>query len=200
MRKLAVIFILMLGTAVMLAACSSASDTSQGSTAADVQTHPAEKAEEKPGDIDKEPVQEETKALLIEPEQLITQEEAEALLGEPLVGNKTENATVGQKILFYEAADGNSLQYLQISITQQAFMAAGSNSTPEQLYRDICAAFEASPVSNLGDEAQIIPSGYQILYNGYYLAVTAGYTNDDEGIMQEASQNAVNKLKALLGK
>jgi|GEM_PF-2720977 len=111
---------------------------------------------------------------LIEPEQLITQEEAEALLGEPLVGDKTENPVIGQKIYFYEAVDENSDQYLQISVTQQAFMAEGSASTPEQLYEDICAAFEPEAVSGVGDEAQIIPSGYQIMCNGYYLTMPYG--------------------------
>jgi hypothetical protein len=138
--------------------------------------------------------------MLIEPEQLITQEEAEALLGEPLVGEKTEQPAVGQKIYFYEAADENSDQYLQISVTQDAFMAEGSANTPQQLYEAICAAFEAEPVSGLGDEAQIIPSGYQIMCDGYYLAVSAGYTKDDEGIMSEASNTAAANLKTLLGK
>lgn len=79
-------------------------------------------------------------------------------------------------------------------------MPEGSPNTPESLYQSICGAFEAEPVSGIGDEAQIIPSGYQIMCDGYYLAVTAGYTSDDEGIMSEASQTAVKNLKALLGK
>ncbi len=203
MKKLTVLMILVLCALMLFAGCSGVSGTpKQDGSEAVAQTQPTEN-EDETADAS-EPAQTEAvqvpASALIEPEQLISQEEAEALLGEALVGEKSENPVVGQKIYFYESADENSDIYLQISLTQQAFMAEGSTSTPQQLYQAICDAFEAESVSGLGDEANIIPSGYQIMCDGYYLTVSAGYTNDDEGIMSEASKTAVANLKALLGK
>lgn len=187
---------------LLLMGCSGNAGASNSKSAetVDSQTQAAEEESAETAAVqESEEVQQNTSAL-IEPEQLISQEEAEALLGEPLVGEKKEESVVGLKIIFYKAADENSNQYLQISLTQQAFMPDGSTITPESQYQAICGAFEAEPVSGLGDEAQIIPSGYQIMCDGYFIEVAAGFTSDDDGIMSEASQTAVKNLKALLGK
>lgn len=200
MKKKLVLLLVTIFVTVLFTGCSGAPKP-EGSVAVEAQTQATENEDETADASD--PAQTESAQVqasaLIEPEQLITQEEAEALLGEPLVGKKTENPVVGQKIYFYESVDESSNQYLQISVTQQAFMAEGSASTPQQLYQAICEAFEAEPVSGLGDEANIIPSGYEIMCDGYYLTVSAGYTSDDDGIMSEASKTAVANLKALLG-
>lgn len=203
MKKLTVLMILVLCALMLFAGCSG---TPKQDGSVDTQSQATEETGENAGESEaQEQAQEQqgqadtAASALIEPEQLISQEEAEALLGETLKGKKTENAVVGQKIYFYESADESSNQYLQISLTQQAFMAEGSANTPQQIYQAICDAFEAEPVSGLGDEANIIPSGYQIMCDGYYLAITA-HTSDDDGVMSEASKTAVANLKALLGK
>jgi hypothetical protein len=202
MKKITVLIILTLCALMLFAGCSGASDAQKpaGSDAVDAQAQATENAEESAEASEPVQTQAAQASALIEPEQLISQEEAQSLLGEPLIGEKTEQPAVGLKSYFYEAADEGSDKYLQISVTQDAFMAEGSANTPQQLYEAICAAFEAEPVSGLGDEAQIIPSGYQIMCDGYYLTVSVGYTNDDAGIMSEASKTAVANLKALLGK
>lgn len=197
MKKMTAIVTVLLGVILLFASCSG--NTTKPSEAVEALTQASEEDMTESQDAQVPAQTEAATTALIEPEQLISLEEAEALLGEKLTGEKSENPVVGQKIYFYESADESTDQYLQISVTQQAFMSEGSASTPQQLYNDICAAFEAQPVSGLGDEAQIIPSGYEIMCNGYYLSITAGYTNDDDGIMSEASKTAVENLKALLG-
>lgn len=201
MKRISAILAVLLCMLLLLGCSGNAGPSNSKSTeTVDSQTQAAEEeSAETAAAQESEEVQQNTSAL-IEPEQLISQEEAEALLGEPLVGEKKEESVVGLKIIFYKAADENSNQYLQISLTQQAFMPDGSTITPESQYQAICGAFEAEPVSGLGDEAQIIPSGYQIMCDGYFLEVAAGFTSDDNGIMSEASQTAVKNLKALHGK
>ena len=198
MKRITAILAILLCILMLLAGCDASK--SVDSASADAQTEATEDESEAAADAQASELSQAPSSALIEPEQLISQEEAEALLGEPLVGEKKEQSAVGLKIIFYEAANENSLQYLQISVTQQAFMPAGSPNTPESLYKAICEAFEAEPVSSIGDEAQIIPSGYQIMCDGYYLAVTAGYAKDDDEVMKLASETAVKNLKALLGK
>ncbi len=204
MKKTVAILVLLLCAVMIYSGCATASRPPETADSADVKTQDIDRIDDQNDSDKQEPaqdVQAETgSSELIEPEQLISQEEAEALLGEPLVGEKTDNDAVGQKIYFYEAVDESSDQYLQIGVTQQAFMAEGSALSPQQLYESICAAFEPEPVSGLGDEAQEIPSGYQIMCDGYYLTVTAGYTSDDKAIISDASKTAVANLKALLGK
>jgi hypothetical protein len=199
MKKIMTLLIVMLCAIMLFTSCSGDTGTpkSEESGAADAQSQATEEESAEAAD-ESEQVQAPA-AAMIEPEQLISLEEAEALLGEKLTGEKSENAVVGQKRYFYKSADDSSDQYLQISLTQQAFMPEGSAFTPEQLYKDICAAFEGEPVTGLGDEAQIIPSGYQIMCEGYYLTVMVGYTSDDDAILSEASKTAVENLKALLG-
>ncbi len=199
-KKLSAIWTILLCVLLLLAGCSGSAGPSKAESSETVDAQSQATEEE---DSEATAAAESGQApasTLIEPEQLISQEEAEAFLGEPLVGEKKENSAVGQKIMFYKAVNENSFQYLQIAVTQQAFMPEGSSSTPESIYKSVTGAFEAEAVTGLGDEAQVIPSGYEIMCDGYYLEVTAGYTTDDAGIMSEASKTAVNNLKALLGK
>ena len=70
---------------------------------------------------------------IIEPKQLISKQDAEQLLGEAVKeGEKSEQPATGQKICFYYAQNEDSLSFLQISITQTAFMKSSSQ-TPESI-------------------------------------------------------------------
>lgn len=141
-------------------------------------------------------------APLIEPEQLISKSDAEALLGIKVAeGKKTDNAAVGQKLCFYDAADDDSDKFLQIAITQQAFMPSGSPNTPESIYHSTKAAFDAVEVEGLGDEAVLITGGYYILCDGYLLQIFAGNTQEQATIdlLDAAGELAVSRLQELAG-
>ncbi len=140
---------------------------------------------------------------LIEPEQLISQEEAQTLLGGEVEVEKTENAAVGQKICIYSEAEAESGSFLQISITQQAFMPEGSPDTPESVFETTKEAFggESAVVDGPGDETILVSGGYDILYKGYMLQLSAGNTDDAQtaAMLDAASEIAVDNLKAIIG-
>jgi hypothetical protein len=141
---------------------------------------------------------------LIKPEQLISKEEAESLLGVAVkAGEKTDNPPVGQKLCFYEAADESSDVFLQIAITQQAFMPEGSMNTPESIYMTTKDAFggDSAVVEGPGDETILVSGGYYILVDGYMLQISAGSTDKETTIalLDAASVVAVNNLKAIIG-
>lgn len=142
-------------------------------------------------------------AAVIEPEQLISKEEAAVLLGEAVLdGEKTENAVVGQKICFYDATDEASDQFLQIGIIQQAFMPEDSTNTPESIYKTTRDYGDGSQVvTGIGDEAILAGGGYYILSGDYVIIVCAGNTDDPAvlAVLDEAGALAINNLNAILG-
>lgn len=137
---------------------------------------------------------------LIDPEQLISSEEAAQLLGEAVTdGEKTQQEVVGLKICNYEAQDDNSFRFLQISITQQAFMPNDAN-TPLSMYEATVGAFESEAVEAIGDEAAFATPGIHIMSNGYYISIAAGNLDDEavRAVLKEAGALAVKNLKNLL--
>lgn len=155
-------------------------------------------------DVDKETINIEVdnNDSIIEPEQVISKDEAETLLGEPVQDcSKRENEVVGQKLCFYDVVDENSFRFLQIAITQQAFMPVDSPNTPASIYATTRDTFgeDAQMIDGLGDEAMLISGGYYILNNGYLLQISAGNTDDADilTILDQASALALDNLKAL---
>lgn len=142
-------------------------------------------------------------ATLIEPEQLISQEEAETILGVAVEVKKSEQAAVGEKLCLYSEAGNDAGLFLQISITQQAFMPEGSPSTPESIYNTNKEAFggDEAVAEGAGDETILITGGYWILCDGYLIKVSAGDIDDPKTIMllDVASETAVDNLKVLIG-
>ena len=64
---------------------------------------------------------------IIEPEQLISIEEAGTLLGMPVKdGSKSEMTSVGQKTVLYDPVTEGAMRFLQISLTQQGSIPSGS--------------------------------------------------------------------------
>lgn len=143
---------------------------------------------------------------IIEPEQLISKQEAEQLLGEAVKeGEKKEQPVVGQKICFYDAQNEDSESFLQISITQEAFMKSGSQ-TPESIYETTKEALietgEQRSISGVGDEYFFGTPGLHILKDGYYLCIAADNSDNSkvQEILDQAGALAVANLKKALGR
>lgn len=141
-------------------------------------------------------------AAVIEPEQLISKDEAAQFAGAVNDGEKTEQPAVGQKIMFYETADGEG--FLQISLTQQAFMKTEGN-TPEAIYMGIkgaAASGNAESAEGVGDEYFFGTPGLYILYKGYYILIAAGNSEDPgvRSILKQAGALAVSNLDKILSK
>jgi len=145
------------------------------------------------------------KTKIIEPEQLISKEDAQQITGLTLDdGKKTENPVVGQKIMYYAPVNDTSsgLSYFQISISQQAFMPKDSQNTPQSIYETTKAAFsDADKAEGVGDEAMYFVPGLHILSDGYYIVLAAG-NSDDETVRQALKQAgilAVENLQKIIG-
>ncbi len=141
-------------------------------------------------------------AAMIEPEQLISKEEAAQLVGDVKDGDKKEQPIVGQKIIFYETADGEG--FLQISFTQQAFMGTSGN-TPASIYattKDAVASEFAETAEGIGNEYFFGTPGLHILYKGYYIMIAAGNSEDPgvRTILKQAGAIAVENLDKVLSK
>ena len=140
---------------------------------------------------------------IIEPEQLISKADAESILGISVAdGEKTENAVVGQKICFYDGMNDDINGFLQISISQDAFIANAGAMSAESIYTSTKEMFgeDLTPVEGLGDDAFLATGGYYILYKGYFISVYSGNTDMPEVIerLDIASRIAIQNLDALL--
>ena len=140
-------------------------------------------------------------AAMIEPSQLISQDEAESIIGHTLdVVDDTEEERVGLKQRLYTATDDmNAL--LQIGITQQAAMPPEQTQTPEDLYRAITENFDdAVQVDGIGEEACFATPGLHILESGRYILVAVGNTSTEAARqkLKEAGRVAVENLRAAL--
>ena len=140
-------------------------------------------------------------AAMIEPSQLISQDEAESIIGHTLdVVEDTEEERVGLKQRLYTATDDmNAL--LQIGITQQAAMPPEQTQTPEDLHRAITENFDdAVQVDGIGEEACFATPGLHILESGRYILVAVGNTSTDAARqkLKEAGRVAVENLRAAL--
>ena len=134
---------------------------------------------------------------IIEPEQLISQAEAEEILGTAVSAKNTEQGVVGLKLCFYDAGDTG---YLQIGITQQSFIPTDSPNTPKSIYDGIHKAFSDGKTVSIGDEAFLASGGYHIMQSGYYITVSAGNTDEAtvNAIMDDAGKLAVKNLLSLI--
>jgi hypothetical protein len=141
---------------------------------------------------------------LIEPEQLISKAEAAQLLGEVVKdGEKSEKAAVGQKTVFYAPANESAKNYIQISLTQSAFLNSTSN-TPQSIYatmkENLKDASKTMKVDGIGSEYFFGTSGLHVLCNGYYISIMAGNSGKTEvqALMGEAAKTACRNLAQLL--
>ena len=140
---------------------------------------------------------------LIEPCKLITQAQAEAIMGVALKeGQHRENQVVGQKMCLYEAADENSFAFLNISLTQNAFippkiLASGQNA--KSIFSAVKEAFpDREAVNKMGDEAFIATPGIHVLKGDYYVTIGAGNINQNRDKLKIAGEKAMANLEAAL--
>jgi len=207
MKRFSLIIALLLSLALCLAGCAgSGAKVPQVPKAPE--TAKSEAADAPAASQDNAPVgQDNTPAgNIIEPEQLISKSEAEQLLGEAVKeGEKKEQPVVGQKICFYDAQNEDSLSFLQISITQTAFMKS-SGQTPESIYEATKEAIietgEQRSISGVGDEYFFGTPGLHILKDGYYLCIAAGSSDGSKvrQVLEQAGALAVANLQKALGR
>ena len=138
---------------------------------------------------------------IIEPCQLITEEDAAKLLGEAVkAAEKSEKQVVGMKLCMYNAANSDSMQFLQVSLTQDAFFPPGGVGTAS-IYNSLRDNFKdmRTDVEGVGNEAFITTGGIYIMADGYYIQIGAGNTSNDvvRNRLIEAGKIAVAKLKTL---
>ena len=138
---------------------------------------------------------------LIEPCELITKSDAETLLGEPVKdAEKSEQQVVGMKLCMYNPVDETSMSFLQITLTQQAFMNPGGV-PPSDIFNSIKEAHSEGRIDlqGFGDEAFITTGGLYILIDEYYISIGAG--NIDRQSIRErlkaAGQTAIKNLAKL---
>lgn len=117
-------------------------------------------------------------------------------------GQYSENKVVGQKICLYEAADSDSFAFLQISLTQDAFivpnvLASGQNA--KTIFTSIKDAFpDREGVAGIGDDAFLATPGLHVLKGGYYLTFGAGNLKRNKDRLISAGEKAVANLEASL--
>jgi glyoxylate carboligase len=149
------------------------------------------------------PAIEHTKAgKVLEPEMLISKDEAAELLGEAVQnGKKSETAVVGMKLCIYNAVDPSSSNYLQVSLTQDSFMPPEGVGS-EKIYRELKKMFADSKhdVTELGSEAFIATGGLYLFKDGYYIMISAGNNirNDQTiAILKAAGKKALDRLEKI---
>lgn len=140
---------------------------------------------------------------LLEPCELISKAEAEEIMGTALKeGQYSENTVVGQKICLYEAAESGSFAFLQISLTQDAFMAPkviAAGQSAKTIFSSIKEAFpDRESVGGIGDDAFLATPGLHLLKGDYYLTIGAGNLKSNKGRLISAGEKAVANLEASL--
>lgn len=145
-------------------------------------------------------------AAIIEPEQIVTLQEASAIMGMDLkMGERTDNEVVGQKLCVYDAADPEDFTSFQVSVNQLAYLPPEQveyGNAPENIYKTTKDNFADTlePVAGIGDDAFIDTPGLHLLYRGYYVVIALGNSDDPVNIerLKDAGQKAVANLDALL--
>ncbi|MCF8215331.1 MAG: hypothetical protein K9I59_00470 [Chlorobium sp.] len=137
---------------------------------------------------------------LIEPCELITGEDAATILGEAVKpAKKSEKQVVGMKLCLYNARS-DSIEFLQVTLTQDAFMQPGGIPTAS-IYKSLKDNFEdmRTDIEGVGDEAFISTGGIYIMSDGYYIQIGAGNTSNEtvRNRLIEAGKMAVAKLNSL---
>ena len=131
-------------------------------------------------------------AKMIEPAMIISKEDAKALTGVNFADcTAKEQPVVGLKMCVYEK-DG---AFLQVGLTQPAFMDKKAGNTPESLYRATKSAFkDAVKIDGVGDDNFLAPPGLHILKGSYYMTVSIGLMAKDNEKLKAVAVRAVENL------
>ena len=135
------------------------------------------------------------RAGIIEPSSIISKEDARSLTGGSFSDCViTEQPVVGMKLCVYD----NGQNFLQIGLTQVAFMPEGSKRDPKEIFADIKEAFpDAKTIAGLGDDNVIAPPGLHILKGEYYISISLGMMAKDREKLKAAGMKAVENLEKL---
>lgn len=144
---------------------------------------------------------------LVDPTQLLTKQEAEEILGEPVKEAKVNSNPIGQQILFYEPVNETaSMRYVQLSVNQTAAMPEAmreSGSSAATLFADAKTLLEqAETVSGLGDDAfwggsgLAAGAGLHILKGDVYFTIDAALGNDvaSREAAEKQAERILNRL------
>lgn len=172
--------LLLLSFTLNLGACRSGNDTRKNSA------------------VQKESIK---SAKLLEPEMLISRDEAAMLLGEPVAdGKKSETKAVGMKLCLYNPQNTSSQSFLQLSLTQDTFMPPEGVGS-ETIYRELKKMLSGSKTDlpELGNEAFIATGGLYLFKDGCYIMIAAGNTGNDEtiSILKAAGRKVLENLERL---
>lgn len=136
-------------------------------------------------------------AKLIEPCDLISKAEAQQYIGQPMKdAEKKQTPAVGLKLCVYSTVSEGSGKFLQIGITQQAFM-PNNGQTPKAIYDAIKGNFpNAMKIGGIGDDAFITPPGLHLLKGNYYLTVAVGNSNDpkNQELLKTIGKKIIEKI------
>ncbi|MBV5326341.1 MAG: hypothetical protein JZU65_01700 [Chlorobium sp.] len=153
------------------------------------------------GKEEKPAVQQAQKITIIEPSHLVTQQDAEKILGEPVMeAVRTEKPIVGLKLCMYNPVNEQSTSFLQITLTQNGFMLPEGTSTAS-IYNRLKKNFEGTrtDIRDLGDDAFIATGGLYILKENCYIMIAAGNINSEvtRTILMDAGKTALDNLSRL---
>ncbi|MBU0967194.1 MAG: hypothetical protein KKA54_12545 [Proteobacteria bacterium] len=120
-----------------------------------------------------------------EPCELITGAEAGSLIGEEVKdGQYGEQKVVGMKKCFYEAANPDSVKFLQITVQQSSFMppeVREAGQSPQAIFAETKKMLADGRVdlAGFGDEAFIGTGGLHMLSGDYYITIGVGNPDRD---------------------
>lgn len=178
---------------VLLCACSGEVDDIKETQ--DETTAPAIAQTAAPEQI--EPTHNEQEEDIIEPSRLVSQAEAESIMGVTLGSvQNSEQPAVGLKLCVYESED----RLFQVGLQQPALMR--NDMTPQSMYQAIVDNFEdAEKVEGVGEEAYIAIPGIHIMQSGYYITIALGNTDLEENrqMLKQAGEIAVDHLNEIIG-
>ncbi len=135
------------------------------------------------------------RAETVEPAMLITSADAMELTGGSFSDcTVTEQPVVGMKLCVYD----NGKDFLQIGLTQAAFMAENNRRDPKEIFNGIKAAFpDAAKIEGVGDDNFVAPPGIHVLKGDYYISLSLGLMAMDQDKLKAAALKAIDNLDKL---
>lgn len=131
---------------------------------------------------DKGPAAEKPAQKIVNPCFLITKEEAEAALGEPVQEPEFEDAKnpLGQKLCHYNPKSESSQKFIQISVVQNEGMSKilrEQEYNVAKLFQETKKNLETQPVPGIGEDAFWGTPGLHVLKGSVYFVVGVGNTD-----------------------
>jgi hypothetical protein len=140
----------------------------------------------------------------VEPQQLISKEEAEALLGETVKGGETkEQPALGIKTVVYSPEKQDSKGFIKVSIIEKSALSSKGADKPDGVFQAVNGALgdPKSSESGIGDQAFETAPALHIMAGEYYISIAAGGEDPQKAkeVLKTAGRLAVNNMKKLQG-